>query len=475
MNKVLVAGTAALTLSLANPLMAQSTATGTDLAGAQAQIEALKQQLERLEATVDYLKANASAERKDAAQAAVDVGTLKSASDKFTWSGDFRFRHEIIDQAVDNNSDAHARQRDRVRVRFGVLAKVNDDISFKLQLSTVGTGSDSTRSRNQTLGNDWNSESIGLDLMYADWKMNALSHLILGKQPMPWTTTASYFWDKDLTPEGAALKWARGPWFANASYMWLNERNIGGNQGASTDATMAGTQLGLRQSLGNNTLTLAAAYYDLAGVQGQVVKYSSTSIASAGGGPVVTSTCTIDGAFGAGAGTGDNSFGNTTYTGPAPQLGSAAPCTRLLSDFNVWSALLQWDTSFGRFPFTVFADYMKNANAKVNPKVDKTLDTATAFGFTFNKASAPRSWEFGALYEQNQKDGVFGQFVDSDFAGGVTDAKGWTFKGAYVLASNWTFNLAYFLNKLNYGGVPITDSKHDQDYKRLQLDLNYKY
>ena len=103
--------------------------------------------------------------------------------------------------------------------------------------------------------------------------------------------------------------------------------------------------------------------------------------------------------------------------------------------------LLQWDASLGRFPISIFADYMKNTNAKVNPKVNKTLDTATAFGFTFNKASAPHSWELAALYEQNQKDAVFGQFVDSDFAGGVTDAKGWSFKGAYVLATNWTFNL----------------------------------
>src|ERR1700704_4540595 len=102
MNKVLIAGAVALILSLGTPVKAQTAGSGTDLAAAQAQIEALKQQLERLEATVDYLKANASAERKDAAQAAVDVGALKAATDKYTWSGDFRFRHEIIDQAVDN-------------------------------------------------------------------------------------------------------------------------------------------------------------------------------------------------------------------------------------------------------------------------------------------------------------------------------------------------------------------------------------
>ena len=59
--------------------------------------------------------------------------------------GDFRFRHELIDTAADNNSDSHTRQRDRIRVRFGVLAKVNDTVNVKLQLSTVGEGNQSAR------------------------------------------------------------------------------------------------------------------------------------------------------------------------------------------------------------------------------------------------------------------------------------------------------------------------------------------
>ena len=115
MNKAFIAGAAALTLGVATPLLAQTAGPPADLAAAQAQIEALKQQLERLEATVDYLKANASAQHKDAAVQSADVATLKAASDKYTWSGDFRFRHEMVDTAADNLSDDHTRQRDRIR------------------------------------------------------------------------------------------------------------------------------------------------------------------------------------------------------------------------------------------------------------------------------------------------------------------------------------------------------------------------
>jgi Putative porin len=191
---------------------------------------------------------------------------------------------------------------------------------------------------------------------------------------------------------------------------------------------------------------------------------------------VTTTTCAIDPVFGNGSGTGDNSFGNTLYTGAAPQIGSTnATCSRLLSDFNIITALLQFDTKIGSYPFTVFADYMKNNDAKANPTVKKALDDATAIGFTFNKASAPKSWEASVVYEQNGKDAIFGQFVDSDFGGGVTDAKGFSFKGAWVPAANWTLNATYFLNKLNYDGVLSTATTHELDYKRVQLDLNYKY
>jgi hypothetical protein len=474
MNKNLIAGCVALIIAgtTAAPAMAD---TAADLAAAQAQIDTLKQQLERLEATVDYLKANALAERKESAVTDADVSKLKDTAGKYTWSGDFRYRRELIDVANDNLSPDHTRQRDRVRVRFGVLAKVNDQISARLQLATTNVGTDSARSTNQTLGTSWDKKPLSIDQAYVEWKPNPMVNVQLGKTPLPWTTTASYFWDKDLTAEGAAFRFARGPFFAGAYYDWLNERNSGSSQAASADAAMAGLQVGFKQSFGNSTLTAAAAYFDINGVQDQIAKFSQTSIADVVTGAITTTTCTIDGAFGNGFGTGDNSFGNTTYTGAAPQVGSSTSCTRLLSDFNVITGLVQFDTKFGAYPFSVFVDYMKNNAAKLNPTVNRTLDSASAIGFTFNKAAAPGTWEFSTVYEQNGKDAIFGQFVDSDFGGGTTDAKGFSFKGAWVPATNWTLNGTYFFNKLNYDGVTSSNTKYQLDYKRVQLDLNYKY
>ncbi len=39
---------------------------------------------------------------------------------------------------------------------------------------------------------------------------------MLGKMPQPFAKTGSYFWDNDITPEGIAAKFARGPFFASS-------------------------------------------------------------------------------------------------------------------------------------------------------------------------------------------------------------------------------------------------------------------
>jgi hypothetical protein len=205
-KKPLITALAAL---MTLPALAQNAPANPELESAQQQIEALKVQLERLEATVEYLKANAQASRKDAAVAAVDVSALKTTASKYTWSGDFRYRHELIDA----EEAATGRARDRIRLRFGVLAKVNDTINAKIQLSTTNAGNDNARSTNQTLGTGWDRKPLSIDLAYVDWKASNLFNVVLGKMPIPWTKTAAYFWDNDLTPEGAALKFTRGPIF----------------------------------------------------------------------------------------------------------------------------------------------------------------------------------------------------------------------------------------------------------------------
>jgi hypothetical protein len=139
----------------------------------------------------------------------------------------------------------------------------------------------------------------------------------------------------------------------------------------------------------------------------------------------------------------------------------------------------------------VYVDYAQNTEAEVNPTAGEKLDTAMAIGFNYGAASAPRTWEFGAMYQKTEKDALFGQLLDSDFADGNTDGDGFVIRGAYAIARNWTINGTLFLNQLS-NDVPQTVTVFntatpapldtiaipnitDRDYKRLQLDLNFKF
>ena len=110
----------------------------------------------------------------------------------------------------------------------------------------------------------------------------------------------------------------------------------------------------------------------------------------------------------------------------------------------------------------------------------------------FGAATAtPRSWEFAALYQKIEKDALFGQLLDSDFADGNTDGDGFVIRGGYTVARNWTINAALFLNNLS-NDVPqsvtvfdestatpydtlVINGINDREYKRLQLDLNFRF
>jgi hypothetical protein len=284
------------------------------------------------------------------------------------------------------------------------------------------------------------------------------TEIIFGKQSIPWTTTVSYFFDKDLTPEGIAAKYVRGPFFANAVYTAINERDSATSSLTAKDADMYASQIGWKQAIGKVTWTAAAGYFALNGIRDRVV--------SAAGG------CTIDGAFGSGQGTGNNAFGNTTYTGGALNTtGSSTSCVRLLNDYNLFEVLAQADWTAGKYPISVFVDYIKNNGVLASQAANKQ-DTAVAAGFLFNKASAAKSWEIGYVYQQFDKDGVWTGFTDSDYAGGSNDSAGGVLKLAYIPATNWTLNAQYFMNNRF---VDNSDATPTRSYRRLQLDLNFKY
>ncbi|NDI26288.1 MAG: hypothetical protein EBY73_01155, partial [Burkholderiaceae bacterium] len=106
-------------------------------------------------------------------------------------------------------------------------------------------------------------------------------------------------------------------------------------------------------------------------------------------------------------------FGNTTKT-----TGCVAGVTTCLAnEFEVRNALAEVTTVVAGYPVVAFVDWAENTKAV-------KLNKALAYGVTLGKASLPGSWEVGVVTQKVEKDALFGQWIDSDYAAGNTDGDG---------------------------------------------------
>jgi hypothetical protein len=395
--------------------------------------QALKSENEKLQSEGDYLKAEAKGLRKDAAANSAAVSAVKGTdwASKVTVTGDVRYRYEAITDDTLNSSGVTTadRYRDRIRARLAATAKATDNLTVGIGLTTA-EGQD-PRSGNQSLSGVFTKKPIDLDLAYFDWKFASWGNLIGGKMKLPFVKGAqNLFWDNDITPEGVALQFNSGIWFGSVYNFWLNEVS-GAQTGLTSDPMLHGAQIGVKMPVAGSTLTAALHYYDLSASQGRIP------------GPFY-----------------NNSANGNTTIGSGTDIG-------LLNDYEVFDALVQWDTTFGSTPFQLWAEAAQNQDPD-------DLDTAWSVGTLFGRASNARTWEAGVMYQKLEKDALFAQLIDSDFAGGNSDNEGFAFRFGYAPVRNWVLNASYFLNKRNVDRANSADQT-EVDYDRLQLDFNVKF
>ena len=404
-----------------------------------AQNEALKATDEKLQANDDYLKGEARGLRKEAAQQAVEVGKVKGAdwAGKVALTGDVRYRYEMIsDETLSGGVPAADRYRDRIRARLAATVKATDNITVGIGMTTT-EGSD-PRSGNQSLNNVFTKKGFDLDLAYFDWKFATWGNLIGGKMKQPFVKPGqSMFWDNDITPEGLAVGFQTGMFFGTAYNYWLNEIS-GGENTRTADTMLHGLQIGTRLPIGSNSLMLAAHYYDLSAAVGRSPFYNGGSNAN-------------------------NANGNTILD---LDPGTATNAV-LVYDYEVINLSAEFNMLLGQTPLQFWADAAQNQDPSDE-------DTAWAAGVLFGKASNYRTWEVGAGYQKVEKDALFAQLIDSDFAGGFSDNEGWVLRAAYAPVRNWTINTTYFLNNRN-AEVANSSGQVEVDYDRLQVDFNVKF
>ena len=450
MGKLILATAIALVLAAANVQAAPTTtASKAEVQALQAQMQALAERLNRLEAAnaqltsqtaelkaladrreaeTDYLKTQTKELREESAVATNEISKVKGAdwAARIKGRGDLRYRHERLTSERDVNGaaiDAANRDRDRIRVRFGFDATVSENVKATLVLAT---GADDPRGTNQTLGGTSSRKQIGLDLGYADWRFMPGGNLVLGKQPYPvWRPLRSLFLDPDINPEGGAVRFTRGPGFANLYGFWVSEQYNSDPDGENSDANIFGLQAGVKFAAVGGETVLAANYYVCGACKDNSPLFNN------------------------------NANGNTTY-----RVGTV---NMLQYGYDILDLSAQVGTTVFERPLTFTAGFARNLAAGVE------YDTAWQLGAYLGRAADAGSWEVGAMYQSVDKDALFGQVTDSDFGDGRTDAAGWVFRGGYAPVKNVSLNASYFLNTIN------KDVGTELDVTRLQLDVNYKF
>jgi len=468
-------GAACLVNAQAAPAKTEATAVQSELEVLKAQLAMLQERLTQLEAVQ---KSQAEKAETVAAEQAVVNTDLQDSIDRtsdnlartvgegassgwmgrWVWKGDLRARNENIDQ----EATATERNRNRVRLRVGAFARVNDNTRVEVQFTTTEGGD--ARSSNQSFTDANSRKALDLDTAYVEWSPTDQWKVTAGKMRYPWVRTSSYFFDNDINPEGIAANWqqAANGFFGSVFLTQFAERST------AADSGMAGAQFGWRWARTDGSRVLiAGAYYDHAAVRGYN-PFQGASSSSAGLG----------------------SYGNSTTTSATIcRKAVAAGGACLANDYNVIELLGEYQFNVGEQPLLLFANVAQNTAADFSitttstaTTIPKGLDTAYAAGFTYGRANAtiPGTWEVGYLYQVIEKDALFAQWIDSDFAAGNTDGGGSAIRGTYQFSRNWRFNVTYMLNETNRDvaaavTLPSARNLFNRDYKRLQVDFNWTY
>ncbi|MFM1885072.1 MAG: hypothetical protein RL026_229 [Pseudomonadota bacterium] len=438
-----------------NPATAAEAAASTVPEAREAELQELRAALKALQARLEALESQAAGTAAKVESAETRVAEAEATNDRqtdqlamtraalgswvgnFTWKGDFRYRDETIWQ--DYSPD---RNRDRIRLRAGFLAKVNDTTRVEVQLATGENGD--PRSSNQSLTTQNQRKGIYLDLAYAEWKPLEGLTLTAGKMKYPWVRPGqSVLFDGDINPEGLAAAWTRGGFFASGFHTQLRENS------ASAEVTMTGGQAGYRLLLDSERrLVLGASLFRFNNLKGSNAFWEG----------------------------GNNSFGNTLVNNIAGDACYSAAYNaatgRLCNDYRQAEVFAEYSTVLVDRPLVLYADVLRNGAA------GNGLDTAWSAGAAWGKAADPGTWELGAFWQSIEKDALYAQYIDSDFGGGNTDVDGLVLRAGYAAARNWTLNATWFLNQTNLDrpvAVAGVGNVRGRDYQRLQLDLNFKF
>lgn len=341
---------------------------------------------------------------------AMPAAAQEDWTDRIKLKGDVRLRYETIDL-----EGVTERQRMRFRTRFGLSATVTDNVKFVFQ---IASGGDDPVSTNQSFDDGFSTKDIGIDLAYIDWKIRDGLNFYGGKMKNPLFKAGGVplVWDSDLNPEGLAVKYSAGGFFATLGGFSVEERAI------ADDSLLYVAQAGYKFPIGDTaSLTAGAGYF----------AYTNT-------------------------------IGNSPFYNGRPKGNTVDITNNYVYEYKNTEVFAQFDTKLGDWPLGIFAHYTQNNEVSVE-------DTGYAFGAKVGSAKNDGEMEFSWTYQDIEADSVIATFNDSDFGGGGTDSDGHMLKAKYAVSKNLAVGGTLFVNTVDkFLAV-------ERDYNRLQLDVEFKF
>ena len=459
---------------------AQATATQAQQSASEAQHAA-----DQASANATEAKTALSAVESTSKDEAKKVSALQDLVGRFRFVGDVRVRGESFLQ--DGVAD---RNRARIRVRFGVDGKLNEDFVGGIALATGSLGDPTTT--NESFTNFFDRKTIGLDRGFITY--NPLAHRWLsltgGKFAYAWNRT-QVTGDPDINPEGFNEKFSWDLQTSGVKNFTVQFMQLLFNEAAAgTDSYALGGQVSGKLQLGRFTITpsfLAIKWNNPDSIL-QANAFAVQATTTTGGLPVPGE--------GPGCGKGSglptvslcafaaNGMTNATYNDSSgkPHFYSQF----LYADFILNS---QIRTRWARLPVNLLLEYENNLEAKDHPlsptgtvlsslgKQSHTYLADISLGQTKNKNDI----QVGYAWLREEQDAALASFAESDQRAPTNILQNrwyalWKVRANTV--ASYTFWYGRSLNSnLQHAilAAGTTAGQQEPYLKRLQFDLIYSF
>jgi Putative porin len=350
------------------------------------------------------------------------VSALQDVLGRFRFAGDVRIRGENFTQ-----QGTQDRNRARIRARFGVEGKLNEDFNGAIYLATGSPGDPTTT--NETFTNFFDRKTIGLDKAFITY--NPIAHhwvsVTAGKFPYLWQRTA-VTGDPDLNPEGFEQKLSfdlKNPVVKNLTVQGIEL--LYNESSAGQDSYALGAQASARLQFGPWTATpsLLSLKWNrpdaILQASAFAVQATTTGSTSAGSLPVPGEgpgcQTVVGGPKFAPCPFAPNGMTNATFI-------DSKGLARFYSGFNYTDFILnnQFKTGSERFPLNLLLEFEDNLDAANHP-----LDSAGhviaglgpqnkeyGFDLSLGQTRKKNDLQFGYSWYRQEQDSVLASFAESD-------------------------------------------------------------